>query len=63
MSDREFWVTNSVRLQKRIIRWIDIRFPEYCKVLLLVREKLSIHVPDWPFILLNLSHIPCSAGF
>jgi transposase len=26
MSDREFWVTNSVRLQNRIIRWLDIRF-------------------------------------
>lgn len=32
MSDREFWVTNSVRLQKRIIRWLDIRFPEYTSV-------------------------------
>ena len=32
MSDREFWVTNSVRLQNRIIRWIDIRFPEYFSV-------------------------------
>jgi transposase len=29
MSDREFWVTHSVRLQNRIIRWLDIRFPEY----------------------------------
>nr|WP_307470913.1 hypothetical protein [Paenibacillus harenae] len=27
MSDREFWVTNSVRLQNRIIR-----FPEYFSV-------------------------------
>ena len=32
MSDREFWVTNSVRLQNRIIRWLDIRFPEYFSV-------------------------------
>ncbi|KRE37314.1 IS110 family transposase [Paenibacillus sp. Soil522] len=32
MSDREFWVTNSVRLQNRIIRWLDIRFPEYASV-------------------------------
>lgn len=32
MSDREFWVTNSVRLQNRIIRWLDIRFPEYTSV-------------------------------
>ncbi|MCQ6564113.1 IS110 family transposase [Paenibacillus mendelii] len=32
MSDREFWVTNSVRLQNRIIRWLDIRFPEYSSV-------------------------------
>jgi transposase len=32
MSDREFWVTHSVRLQKRIIRWLDIRFPEYSSV-------------------------------
>lgn len=32
MGDREFWVTNSVRLQNRIIRWIDIRFPEYFSV-------------------------------
>ncbi|MDQ0874428.1 transposase [Paenibacillus sp. V4I3] len=32
MSDREYWVTNSVRLQNRIIRWIDIRFPEYFSV-------------------------------
>jgi transposase len=32
MSDREFWVTNSVRLQNRIIRWLDIRFPEYTAV-------------------------------
>jgi transposase len=23
MSDREFWVTNSVRLQNRIIRWLE----------------------------------------
>ncbi|MCZ8516625.1 hypothetical protein O9H85_30425 [Paenibacillus filicis] len=32
MSDREFWVTNSVRFQNRIIRWLDIRFPEYFSV-------------------------------
>ncbi|MDQ0899158.1 IS110 family transposase [Paenibacillus sp. V4I7] len=32
MSDREFWVTNSVRMQNRIIRWLDIRFPEYTSV-------------------------------
>jgi transposase len=32
MSDREYWVTNSVRLQNRIIRWIDIHFPEYFSV-------------------------------
>jgi transposase len=32
MSDREFWVTHSVRLQNRIIRWLDIRFPEYFSV-------------------------------
>jgi transposase len=32
MSDREFWVANSVRLQNRIIRWLDIRFPEYPSV-------------------------------
>ncbi|WP_314592122.1 IS110 family transposase [Paenibacillus terrigena] len=32
MSDREFWVTNSIRLQNRIIRWLDIRFPEYPSV-------------------------------
>jgi transposase len=32
MSDREYWVTNSVRLQNRIIRWLDIRFPEYFSV-------------------------------
>ncbi|NIK72496.1 IS110 family transposase [Paenibacillus sp. BK720] len=32
MSDREFWVTCSVRLQNRIVRWLDIRFPEYPSV-------------------------------
>ncbi|QYR22287.1 IS110 family transposase [Paenibacillus sp. sptzw28] len=32
MSDREFWVANSVRLQNRIVRWLDIRFPEYASV-------------------------------
>ena len=32
MSDREFWVANSVRLQNRIVRWLDIRFPEYTAV-------------------------------
>jgi transposase len=32
MSDREFLVTHSVRLQNRIIRWLDIRFPEYTSV-------------------------------
>jgi transposase len=32
MSDREFWVTNSVRMQNRIVRWLDIRFPEYASV-------------------------------
>jgi transposase len=32
MSDREFWVANSVRLQNRVIRWLDIRFPEYPSV-------------------------------
>jgi transposase len=32
MSDREFWVTNSVRLQNRIVRWLDIYFPEYASV-------------------------------
>jgi hypothetical protein len=26
------WVTHSVRLQNRIIRWLDIRFPEYTSV-------------------------------
>jgi hypothetical protein len=23
MSDREFWVANSVQLQNRIVRWLD----------------------------------------
>jgi transposase len=32
MSDRQFWVAGSVRLQNRIIRWLDIRFPEYTSV-------------------------------
>ncbi|WP_369405541.1 IS110 family transposase [Aneurinibacillus tyrosinisolvens] len=32
MSDREFWIKNSVRLQNRLIRWLDIRFPEYTSV-------------------------------
>ncbi|MFC0392098.1 transposase, partial [Paenibacillus mendelii] len=32
MSDREFWVTYCVRLQNRIVRWLDIRFPEYPSV-------------------------------
>ncbi|NOU75701.1 IS110 family transposase [Paenibacillus sp. LMG 31458] len=32
MSDREFWVVYSVRLQNRIILWLDIRFPEYTSV-------------------------------
>jgi transposase len=32
MSDREFWVANSTRLQNRIIRWLDIRFPEFTSV-------------------------------
>lgn len=32
MSDREFWVSNSIRLQNRIVRWLDIRFPEYPSV-------------------------------
>jgi transposase len=32
MSDQEFWVTNSVRLQNRIVRWLDIYFPEYASV-------------------------------
>lgn len=32
MSDREFWVANSVRLQNRIVRWLDIRFPEYTSI-------------------------------
>ncbi|WP_309491963.1 IS110 family transposase [Paenibacillus anseongensis] len=32
MSDRDYWVTNSVRLQNRIIRWIDFHFPEYFSV-------------------------------
>lgn len=32
MSDREFWVANRVRLQNRIVRWLDIRFPEYASV-------------------------------
>jgi transposase len=32
MSDREFWVANSVRLQNRIVRWLDIYFPEYASV-------------------------------
>lgn len=32
MSDREFWVAGSVRLQNRIVRWLDIRFPEYTSV-------------------------------
>ncbi|WP_326063617.1 transposase, partial [Paenibacillus anseongense] len=32
MNDREFWVTNSVRMQNRIIRWLDIRFPVYASM-------------------------------
>jgi hypothetical protein len=32
MSDREFCVANRVRLQNRIVRWLDIRFPEYASV-------------------------------
>lgn len=32
MSDRKFWIANSIRLQNRIIRWLDIRFPEYTLV-------------------------------
>jgi transposase len=49
MSDREFWVTHSVRLQNRIIRWLDIRFPEYTSVF-----------KDWtcPRSLATLKHFP-----
>lgn len=32
MSDREFWAGNSIRLQNRITRWLDIYFPEYTSV-------------------------------
>ncbi|MBD0384920.1 IS110 family transposase [Paenibacillus sedimenti] len=32
MSDREFWSGNSIRLQNRLTRWLDIYFPEYTSV-------------------------------
>jgi transposase len=32
MNDREFWMTHRIRLQNRIIRWLDVRFPEYATV-------------------------------
>jgi len=32
MGDREFWVTECVRFRNQIIRWLDIRFPEYTVV-------------------------------
>jgi transposase len=53
MSDREYWVTNSVRLQNRIIRWIDIHFPEYFSVF-----------KDWTCkrSMATLKRIPFSAG-
>lgn len=36
MSDREYWVKMSISLGNRIIRWIDIYFPEFRRVF-----------PDW----------------
>jgi len=30
--NREHWVTESSRLKNQIIRWLDIRFPEYASV-------------------------------
>ncbi|GIP14348.1 IS110 family transposase [Paenibacillus macerans] len=36
MSDREFWVKQQVSLGNRIIRWIDLKFPEFRSVF-----------PDW----------------
>jgi transposase len=32
MADREFWMTHRIRLQNRITRWLDIRFPEYTSI-------------------------------
>jgi len=32
MNNREFWVTMSVRLSNRIVRWIDLYFPEFRQV-------------------------------
>ncbi|MDQ0111241.1 IS110 family transposase [Paenibacillus harenae] len=49
MSDREFWVANSVRLQNRIIRWLDIRFPEYSSVFKDWTCKRSMAtLKEWP---------------
>jgi len=39
MSDREFWVMQSVSLGNRIVRWIDLYFPEFRQLF-----------PDWTVV-------------
>ncbi|GAX89205.1 IS110 family transposase [Effusibacillus lacus] len=49
MANREFWVEESIRFQNRILRWLDIHFPEYTLVF-----------PDWtcPRSLATLQEFP-----
>lgn len=58
MSDREYWVKQSTSLGNRIIRWIDLYFPEFRQVFpdwTVLRSMMSLHAFPLPCDLKGLS--------
>ena len=58
MSDREYWVKQSTSLGNRIIRWIDLYFPEFRQVFpdwTVLRSLASLHACPLPCDLKKLS--------
>ncbi|MFM9282206.1 IS110 family RNA-guided transposase [Paenibacillus jiagnxiensis] len=57
MRDREFWVKQQVSLGNRIIRWIDLKFPEFRSVFpdrTVLRSLASLHAFPLPVDLQGL---------
>ncbi|AIQ15640.1 transposase [Paenibacillus sp. FSL H7-0357] len=58
MSDREYWVKQSTSLGNRIVRWIDLYFPEFRQVFpdwTVLRSLASLHACPMPCDLKRLS--------
>lgn len=59
MSDREYWVKQATSLGNRIIRWIDLYFPEFRQVFpdwTMLRSVASLHAFPLPCDLKGLSN-------